>query len=291
MEPCEMNKPTVACVLRSGGEYHPWHVAWLHSQVARRLPGLRFVCLSDVPVTCERLPLLYGWPGWWSKVELFRPEIKGDTLFFDLDTVIVGDLSTVASVGRTTLLSDMGNADLIARKAANSSVMYLTESDRAQVWERWIADPNGHMARYGELGDQAMIGEVLYECDRWQDVLPGALLSYKIDVFPGETVRADCAVVYFHGRPRPWKVAADWMPRPGNEASLIDSTWKEAYENRRLTAENQVLRTENQALGTENQALRTENQVLRASTSWRVTYPLRFVVNLARRSLRWLKTP
>src|SRR5262249_34387876 len=89
-------------------------------------------------------------------MELFRPEIKGDTLFFDLDTVIVGDLSTVASVGRTTLLSDMGNADLIARKAANSSVMYLTESDRAQVWERWIADPNGHMARYGELGDQAI---------------------------------------------------------------------------------------------------------------------------------------
>jgi hypothetical protein len=52
----------------------------LHSQVARYLPGIRFVCLADTPVTCERWPLLDDWPGWWAKMELFRPDIEGAAL-------------------------------------------------------------------------------------------------------------------------------------------------------------------------------------------------------------------
>jgi hypothetical protein len=56
----------VACVLRSGGEYTAAHVERLRAGVARHLPGVGFVCLSDVPVDCERVELEHGWPGWWA---------------------------------------------------------------------------------------------------------------------------------------------------------------------------------------------------------------------------------
>ena len=51
----------VALVLRSGGEYRPEHVRALVAQIERHLPGVGVVCLSDVDVPCERVPLKYGW--------------------------------------------------------------------------------------------------------------------------------------------------------------------------------------------------------------------------------------
>ena len=73
---------TVACVLRSGGAYGPQHVAGLQAQVAHWLPRASFVCLSDVPVPCERIALQSAWPGWWAKMELFR-HLTGRTLYLD----------------------------------------------------------------------------------------------------------------------------------------------------------------------------------------------------------------
>jgi hypothetical protein len=252
-----MTSLTVMCVLRSGGDYHPWHVAWLHSQVARHLPGARFVCLSDIPVTCERLSLLHDWPGWWSKMEIYRPDIEGDILYFDLDVAVIGDLTPIASAGSTTLLSDGGHPDFIAKNTINSSVMFLSASDRARVWKSWIADPAAHMARCGAQGDQMLIGEVLHASLRWQDVLPGAMLSYKIDVRPhGGVPPAECRVVYFHGRPRPWRVEVDWLPRAARadwtefDAGLVDSVAVSARENDRLHTTIEGLRRENLELRT-----------------------------------------
>src|SRR5947209_20113122 len=55
---------TIACVLRSGGPYNADWVTGLQGNVARFAPLHRFVCLSDVDVPCERVPLITGWPGW-----------------------------------------------------------------------------------------------------------------------------------------------------------------------------------------------------------------------------------
>lgn len=205
----------VALVLRSGGEYRPEHVRALVAQIERHLPGVGVVCLSDVDVPCERVPLKYGWRSWWSKLELFRPDVAGDLLYIDLDTVIVGDLSELASLGRTTLLSDFYYPERPA-----SGLMYLAESDRAKVWAAWIADPKAAMHKCMRHGDQQFIGEVLHDAQRFQDVLPGRVVSYKVHVAKGlnkrsigdGTVPAGASVVCFHGRPRPWHIKAEWVP-------------------------------------------------------------------------------
>lgn len=95
---------TVACVYWKGvfrgreSIYSGEWVAKLKNMVARNLPmPHRFVCLSNVPVSCERIHLLNDWRGWWSKIELFRPGLfDGDrVLYLDLDTIVLKDLTPI----------------------------------------------------------------------------------------------------------------------------------------------------------------------------------------------------
>lgn len=95
---------TVACVLWMGEfEGRRYSPAWVHrlrDQVAAWLPvPHRFVCLSNVEVPgVETLPLTTGWPGWWAKVEVYKPALDlGDrVLYLDLDVFITGDLAPIA---------------------------------------------------------------------------------------------------------------------------------------------------------------------------------------------------
>jgi len=91
---------TVACVYWSGefrGREKIYSTEWitkLQNMVSRNLTvPHRFVCLSNVEVPCERIPLIHDWKGFWSKVELFRPGLFEDrVLYLDLDLVITSAL-------------------------------------------------------------------------------------------------------------------------------------------------------------------------------------------------------
>jgi len=94
---------TVICVLWQGDfrerPYNPDWVRRLKNMVARNLSiPHRFVCLSNVDVPCERIPLKHDWPGWWSCIELFRPDlpVEGLLLHIELDTLIVDSLNEIA---------------------------------------------------------------------------------------------------------------------------------------------------------------------------------------------------
>jgi hypothetical protein len=194
-----------ACVLRSGGEYLPKHVERLRASLARYLSGVPLLCLSDFDMPEPSSLLLHGWPGWWSKLELMRPDIEGDLLYFDLDTVITGGLSELAAVGRLTLLRDF-----IHPERLQSSLMYLPQADRWAAWERWMEAPSAHMRRAGPYGDQHFLGELWQgRADTWQAALPGQVVSYKVDVRPAARIPDGTRVVIFHGEPRPWAVG--WL--------------------------------------------------------------------------------
>lgn len=183
------------CVLRSGGEYKPQHVKWL----ARQVPDL--VCLTDIDVPgVPCLPLKYGWPGWWSKMELFRPDLPGDLMYFDLDTVVF----RVPEANQTTVLQDFYHPELVG-----SGLMYLVEKDRHKVWEDWIKNPEQHMkdnSRWPNHGDQGFIGKHLNSANRWGR----EVVSYKKHCRTGVPQKAQ--VVCFHGKPRPWAAKENWIP-------------------------------------------------------------------------------
>lgn len=200
----------VACVLRSGGGFGPDHVAALHRQVGRWLPGVEFFALSDLEVECSRMPMLHCWPGFWSKMELFRPTIAPthDLLYLDLDTVVLSDLSWVRNLRRFTMARDF-----FYPARLSSTMMFLPASFRPRVWELWMRNPAAWVKEYatfhkGTWGDGAFLDDAFgEEAVRFQAAFPGRLLSYKADVLNGEPIGPEASVLCFHGQPRPWDVS------------------------------------------------------------------------------------
>jgi hypothetical protein len=191
---------TVACVLKSGGIYDATWVERLQAGVKRHLPlEHRFVCLSDVDVPCERIPLEHNWPGWWSKIELFR--LTGEVLYFDLDTAIVGDLSGIASVGWPGLKM---LRDFYAPDHFGSGVM-AWNGDLSAIYDAFAETATVQMmTRRERMGDQAFIEEE-FGRDRvcpWQamSALSGQIVSYKVHCREG--IPPNARVVCLHGFPK-----------------------------------------------------------------------------------------
>lgn len=204
--------PAVMCVLRSGGDFEPAHVAHLHAGVRRWWPSgepLRFVVLTDMDTQhlskeIEVRRLRWSWPGWWSKMEMFLGEHDdlGDVLTFDLDTLIVGPLLRIAAhASQLTLLSDFNHPH-----RAESGVMALPVHWRPLVAAAWLESPRGVMERY--YGDGGFLHDVLGRyAQRWQTVVPRQIVSYKRDVRRTSEIVAGTRVICFHGSPRPWETS------------------------------------------------------------------------------------
>ncbi len=191
----------ILCVLRSGGEYGPEHVKRLQAQLAA-VGELDFACLSDVPIDgVATIPLRWGWPGWWAKMELFRPDLRGDFLFLDLDMSIVGSLDSFREINVLALMRDVYRPG-----GLQSAIMLLPERDRGLIWQEWIRSPQQWRARYRRGGDQAFLERFwLRKAQRLQDLAPGEIVSYKADV-DGKGLPQSARVICFHGKPRPWEV-------------------------------------------------------------------------------------
>lgn len=204
---------TVACVLRSGGIYDATWVARLKACVTRHLTAPhRFLCLSDVDVPCERIPLEHDWPGWWSKVEVLN--VEGPLVYFDLDTLIVGDLSDLADVAHKAHFATL--RDFYRPKGLGSGVMVWSGNDitpyvLADRFElspaKWMAECHG--------GDQEFIEKAAFLPGvlRLQDLLPSQIVSYKADRC-ADAAPAGARVICLHGKPKFGDMPADsWARR------------------------------------------------------------------------------
>lgn len=213
---------TIVCVLKSGGDYSPIYVRRLHEAVALhcRVP-FNFATLTDLPLLGShyfgtRLPLTDDLPGWWSKMEVFKhSESLGDILYIDLDTVIVGDMTPIASMcGAMIMLGGFKNPD---RRA--SGLMHIPAGYGTPIYEAFMVNPADQMALYS--GDQEFIRSVIGDCATWQETLPGYVVSFKhhcdASGYPN-----NARIVAFHGKPRP------------NEAAIntpwVERTWGKGFD-------------------------------------------------------------
>jgi hypothetical protein len=195
---------TVACVLRSGGEYTPVHVEALRAGVAAHLKAPhRFVCLTDMKVACETIALEQDWPGWWSKIELFRPGIFAGPVFYaDLDTIVTGPLDELVRGHEFTVLRNFWKPDRIG------SGLMAWDADLSRIYYAFRCNPDRFIRDYKtpeRWGDQSFIKDhSTFEPERWQAKYPGKIVSYKFHVRDAGRVPPGAAVVCFHGQPRPW---------------------------------------------------------------------------------------
>lgn len=213
----------IACVLKVGqwhnghilSEYQPKHVQWMARMVAAHVTvPHRFVCLSDVLVPgVETIPLEEGWPGWWSKMELFRHDF-GRVFYLDLDTVIVGNIDELLEhPHQFTALHSFAH-DL--QHTLGSGLM-AWDGPRMDLFDEFKARTGYHMdhcKRRNCWGDQGFIGGHVGKWEAWQRLFPGQVISYKADLKHGRRPPAPGAkVVCFHGKPKPWEVAHSWITK------------------------------------------------------------------------------
>lgn len=220
---------TVACVLRTEGgeydakntgerEYDATYVWRLQQRVKKHLSlDHRFVCLTEwhiAGVSCRLLER--DWPGWWAKVELFRPGLfDGRVLYFDLDTDIVGPLDDIASYdGRFGMLQDWLSPSLGA-----SGVMAWEAGEYAtgRIYDNFCTNPEGAMASH--RGDQNWISGSV----EWDDLrarYPGQIVSRWEEC--RDRVPEGARVVCWHGSPKPGEV--DWTPTGGRKQAWRNPT-------------------------------------------------------------------
>lgn len=177
----------VCCVLKSGGDYTPEYVERLKEGVDKHLSWHQFICLSDMDVP-DRIPLENNWPGWWSKLEIFK--LTGKVLYFDLDTVINGDLSEIADYPhRFTMLQDF-------IQPYNASGMMAWDGDYSNLYHEFKP---GHIEQYKRGGDGEYIRKRI-NADTFQNLFPELIASHKMHNLKQRT---EARVICYHGHPRP----------------------------------------------------------------------------------------
>lgn len=194
----------IACVLRSGGDYdHTWVYALKRGLVAVGYEGpFRVLTDSLLFPASWTIPLVHRWPGWWSKLELFRPDLFDEpVLYLDLDTLVLGDIKPLLDyAGRFAALSDFRRPERI-----QTAVMAWTPSSTTEAIYERAKEDESVMSSY--WSDQPYIEAVMKYADRLQDYC-GGLYSLKVDALKGPP--DDAVLVCGHGQPRFSDPKAGW---------------------------------------------------------------------------------
>lgn len=195
----------VVCVLKSGGEYYPEHVEALGRRVKKHLTRPhRFLCLTDIPnqVDADAIKLPDNWPGWWSKICMFKEGlIEGPTFFLDLDTIPVGNMDDLVLGHRFTVLRNFWTTTGLI-----GSGLMAWDYDLSPIYHAFKINPQQFIDTYKtreRWGDQGFIlHHTPVKFDMWQHKHPGRVVSWKLGCNLG--VPQDASIVCFHGQPRPW---------------------------------------------------------------------------------------
>lgn len=178
----------VACV-RTGTKFPAGDVYRLRAAISRWLHRPHeFWCITDRP---EDLPGIStaparGLPGWFAKMALFDFDWRDGepVLYFDLDTVIVGDLAPLWRIRDhqfaicANFTRAAGNTEWPCRYG--SCCMVIDRGFGAAVWEPFWAAPDAWMRRAGRYGDQWIIEQLAPGATLLQHVLPpGFFLGYR----------------------------------------------------------------------------------------------------------------
>lgn len=185
----------------TGHKYNPAYVYELRDAVAKNLrePHV-FKCVTEhelEDIHCVR-PIV-DWHGWWQKLSLFRLA-DGPSIYFDLDTIIVGNLDYLVRFIDVPTIAAPANWAASGHGGIQSSVM---------AWGGNYPDPFD-VFRYEHdskrlWGDQEFLWELLG--DNWTRV--PYVGSYKYHC--RQCIPQDLSVIVCHGKPDPHEINDEWI--------------------------------------------------------------------------------
>lgn len=221
------NKVNILC-LKWGTYYGPEYVNRLYAGVKRNLSRpFRFVCVTDDPAGLndgiEAVPFSSppaNWPRTWphiyAKLSVFRDgfaDLKGPTLFLDIDQIITGDLNRFFDFNPGGFCMIHNWIELRKRifrkppKIGNSSCFRFEAGKMNHVYEKFVSEMKKALDKRLFNTEQAfMTYAVGLENITWW---PSAWVkSFKRScqrMFPLNLVlkpkQVDASIICFHGRP------------------------------------------------------------------------------------------
>ena len=228
-----INLINCACVIH--GNLYDWtYVEKLYSMLCRNMsvPVILHVFTEEDRVVPEPFVkhVLDEWENingprkaWWYKMQLFNPKhFDGTLLYFDLDTVITGNLDWILDSCPQSFWAIRDYKYLWRNNwnGINSSVMYWHVPTFEYIWQEFNqGNPNEIAKRYP--GDQDFITEKIHNSQlrffdkesivswRWQ-IKDGGLdmvsRSYR-QPGSGSVLTPNASILVFHGKPKPHEVA------------------------------------------------------------------------------------
>ena len=217
-----------ACVIH--GQAYAWtYVERLYNMLNRHItPGIRLHVYTehDRPVPAPMIKhVLTNWgisgpkQSWWYKMQLFNSEHhRGPLLYFDLDTVIVGNIDWIWQLPTAYFwaVRDFKYLWRPTYSGLNSSVMWWDTTKHTQVWDQFTQEDLSKIMRKYH-GDQDYISNSVpvnqrrfFELERakswrWQCVDGGYDFKKKRHFAPGASTcfSPTTSIVVFHGQPKP----------------------------------------------------------------------------------------
>ena len=217
-----------ACVIH-GTAYSWTYVERLHSMLSRHItPGIRLHVYTEanrsvpepmIKHELETWTITSSKKSWWYKMQLFNPaHHAGPLLYFDLDTVIVGNLDWIWQLPTTYFwaIRDFKYLWRPNHTGINSSVIWWDTQDYKNIWSTFVQqDLTAIMGKYP--GDQDYMSAMIPENQRrffdatrvqswrWQCVDGGYNFQKRRYHTPGTgtQVADSTSIMVFHGNPKP----------------------------------------------------------------------------------------
>jgi len=155
-----MSSCNIVC-LKWGSKYSSDYVNILYNMVRRNIDQeFKFFCYTDDPTGIidgiNIIDIKSGLEKWWPKLDLLSIFTEGETIFFDLDIVILNNLSCLISLktkNLTILYSFWKNNAQTLRSSStptlfNSSVMKWTDAQGVKVYKHFMEQKHKYLLIY-----------------------------------------------------------------------------------------------------------------------------------------------
>ena len=213
----------IVLIHRTGGDFRMADAYLLVSHIRKYwgssdLPNI--YCYSDsvtrevsvIGLIIRPLPIT-EWKGWWSKMNLFSPELKDlrPFLYLDLDTAVLKSIKSLIPPEKEkdnfVALRDFYKPSNLA-----SGMMWIPDTKvMDNIYTQWLKNKKRFR------GDQNFIASVTKADIYWQDICqPDYITTFKPKGKWRTELPTQSAVVCFHGK-----------PRIGDAANTIE--WVKAY--------------------------------------------------------------
>lgn len=225
----------IVIVYRSGGDFKFSDVYLLVAHINKYWKDANrphIYCYADtveeethvVGLTIRPLPNK-TWKGWWSKMNLFHPDLKQlrPFLYLDIDTAVISSLTRLVPKLKNNFIT---LRDFYKPNHLASGVMWIPNTAYMdKIYAIWNKSPEVHIKKF--RGDQNFIESVTKADKYWQEIFSNsdAVTTFKpLNKNKRPEWRVDhpvnSTVVCFHGKPRIPKAAetVDWVHKYINYA-------------------------------------------------------------------------